>query len=108
MENLPDGRVNGHPTARLPNTLSFSFPDVTAADIIGNLPEVAVSAGAACHGDGGVTISHVLAAMGVPEGYALGTIRISVGRMTTEQEAIAGADAIIRAVKAARNMRPAR
>ncbi|MEN8006998.1 MAG: cysteine desulfurase family protein [Candidatus Krumholzibacteriota bacterium] len=99
---FPEGRVNGHRELRLPNTLSFSVPDVTASAIIGNLPQVAVSAGAACHGDGGVTISHVLAAMNVKEKYALGTIRLSVGRMTTEQDIDAGAAAVILAVKAAR------
>ena len=101
LQAFPEGRVNGHSELRLPNTLSFSVPDITAAAIIRNLPEVAVSAGAACHGDGGVTISHVLAAMEVPERYALGTIRISVGRMTKDQEVSDGTAAIIRAIKAA-------
>ena len=102
---FPEGRINGHPDLRLPNTLSFSVPDLTAASIIGNLPQVAVSAGAACHGDGGVTISHVLAAMGIPERMALGTIRISVGRMTTDQEVGEGAAAIIQAIKSAKSDR---
>jgi len=102
LRAFPEGRVNGHPDLRLPNTLSFSVPDLTAAAIIKNLPQVAVSAGAACHGDGGVTISHVLAAMGVPEKMALGTIRISVGRMTTDQDVDDGAAAIILAIKAAK------
>lgn len=101
LKAFPAGRVNGHPELRLPNTLSFSVPDITAAAIIRNLPEVAVSAGAACHGDGGVTISHVLAAMEVPERFALGTIRISVGRMTKDREVSDGTAAIIRAIKAA-------
>ncbi len=102
LRAFPEGRVNGHPELRLPNTLSFSVPDLTAAAIIRNLPQVAVSAGAACHGDGGVTISHVLAAMGVPEKMALGTIRISVGRMTTDQDVDDGAAAVVQAIKAAK------
>ena len=85
----------------LPNTLSISFPDLTAATIIGHTPDVAVSAGAACHGDGGVTISHVLEAMGVPVNIALGTLRISVGRMTTNQDVTKGLAAIINGVAAA-------
>jgi cysteine desulfurase len=101
LETFPSARVNGHPTLRLPNTLSISFPDLTAAAIIKQMPDVAVSAGAACHGDGGVTISPVLAAMEVPERLALGTIRISVGRMTSDAEVTAGLVAITRAVRAA-------
>jgi cysteine desulfurase len=101
QEAFPEARVNGHPSDRLPNTLSISFPDLTAAAIINRMPDVAVSAGAACHGDGGVTISYVLAAMEVPERLALGTIRLSVGRMTTDEEVTAGLAAVTRGVKKA-------
>ncbi len=101
QEAFPAAIVNGHPSLRLPNTLSISFPDLTAAAIIQRMPLVAVSAGAACHGDGGVTISHVLKAMGVPERVALGTLRLSVGRMTTEQDITAGLSAVIDGVRAA-------
>lgn len=45
---------------------------------------VAASAGAACH-SGNVTISNVLQAMNVPVEYAMGTIRMSVGRGTTDE-----------------------
>jgi cysteine desulfurase len=99
---FPDARVNGHPRLRLPNTLSIGFPDLLASNIIRHTPQVAMSAGAACHGDGGVTISSVLEAMGVPAGFALGTVRVSVGRMTSEEDVVQGLDAIIRGVRAAR------
>ena len=46
---------------------------------------MAASAGAACHADA-VEISHVLIAMGIPLEWAKGTLRFSVGRMTTERE----------------------
>jgi cysteine desulfurase len=46
---------------------------------------VAASAGAACHADT-VEISHVPEAMGIPLEWAQGTLRFSVGRMTTEAE----------------------
>lgn len=98
---FPEARVNGHPASRLPNTLSISFPGLTASAIIGHAPGVAVSAGAACHGDGGVTISHVLKAMGVPEKTALGTLRISVGRMTTDEDVTLGLAEIIQGVRTA-------
>ena len=80
-----DARVNGHPDKRLPNTLSVSFRGVEADRVLASLPTVAASAGAACHSDR-VEVSHVLAAMNVPEEYAMGTLRLTVGRFTTEDE----------------------
>ena len=80
-----EARVNGHPEKRLPNTLSISFRAVEADRALASLPTVAASAGAACHSDR-VEVSHVLAAMNVPEEYAMGTLRLTVGRFTTRQE----------------------
>ncbi len=81
----PDVRVNGHPEKRLPNTSSLSFRALEADRILTALESVAASAGAACHSDR-VEVSHVLVAMNVPLEYAMGTIRFSVGRFTTEEE----------------------
>jgi len=89
--------VHGHTGFRLPNTLSISFPGRTAAEILDGLSGVAVSAGAACHGDGQVG-SHVLAAMGVAANVAQGTLRISLGRFTTEEEIERAAQALVAAV----------
>ncbi len=76
-------RRNGHARKRLPNTLSVSFKDLAANRILEEIgPEVAATAGAACHSDT-VEVSHVLQAMGVPIDWAKGTLRFSVGRMTT-------------------------
>ena len=80
-----DIRINGHPEKRLPNTTSVSFRGMEADRILANLPTVAASAGAACHSDQ-VEVSHVLEAMNVPEEYAMGTLRLTVGRYTTEDE----------------------
>ena len=80
-----DARINGHPDKRLPNTLSISFRGVEADRVLASLPTVAASAGAACHSDQ-VEVSHVLAAMNIPEEYAMGTLRLTVGRFTTEEE----------------------
>jgi cysteine desulfurase len=92
-------RLNGHPKKRLPNTLSLSFKGVAADRLLATIgDEIAASAGAACHADT-VTISHVLQAMRVPDDWARGTIRFSVGRTTTEEDIDAAVPAIIRAVK---------
>ncbi len=96
----PAARVNASPADRLPNTLSISFPGRVAGEILDLLPDVALSAGAACHSEG-VHISHVLSAMGVPNEFALGTLRISVGRMTTPDDITAGIDRISNAVSTA-------
>jgi cysteine desulfurase len=79
-------RLNGHPEQRLPNTLSISFQGREANRILEDIGlEVAASAGAACHSDS-VRISHVLEAMNVPLEWAKGTVRFSVGRMTSGED----------------------
>lgn len=79
-------RRNGHPEQRLVNTLSLSFQGLAANRLLEEIGlEVAASAGAACHSDT-VEISHVLAAMQVPDEWAAGTLRFTVGRMTTTAE----------------------
>jgi cysteine desulfurase len=78
--------LNGHPEKKLPNTWNISFAGFTAADVMGVLgKEIAVSPGAACHGDL-VEPSPVLTAMGVDSALARGAIRFSLGRETTEAE----------------------
>ncbi len=83
---MADVRLNGHSDHRLPNTLSLSFKGVGANRLLEEIGlDVAASAGAACHA-GSVKVSHVLEAMGVPVEWAGGTVRFSVGRMTTVAE----------------------
>jgi len=76
---------NGHPDKKLPNTWNISFEGFDAMSIMEILSGVAVSPGAACHGDS-VTPSHVLVAMGTPLALARGAIRFSFGRETTGAE----------------------
>ncbi|PKB71460.1 MAG: cysteine desulfurase NifS [SAR202 cluster bacterium Io17-Chloro-G6] len=91
-------RFNGHPKKRLPNTLSASFRGMEANVILEKLEGVYASAGAACHSDH-VEVSSVLEAMKVPLEYAMGTLRFSVGRYTTEQEIDQALLEITRAVR---------
>ncbi len=80
---VADVRLNGHPEHRLPNTLNLSFSGIESNRLLEEIGlEVAASAGAACHA-GTVTVSHVLEAMQVPIEWAKGTLRFSIGRMTT-------------------------
>jgi cysteine desulfurase len=93
--SFPDLRINGHPKKRLPNTSSVSFKGLEANTILSELEAVAASAGAACHSDQ-VEVSSVLEAMQVPLEYAMGTIRLSVGRYTTTEEIDQAVDEITR------------
>lgn len=72
---------------RLPGTMSVGFSGLRAGDIISGLVgyEVGVSAGAACHA-GQECVSAVLEAMHVNRDDALGTIRFSWGRMTSQED----------------------
>ena len=78
-------RLNGHPEKRLPNTLSVCFKSIEANTLLAEIESVAASAGAACHSDS-VRVSSVLEAMQVDLEYAMGTVRFSTGKMTTEEE----------------------
>lgn len=92
-------RLNGHWKDRLPNTLSLAFRGLAANRILEEIgTEVAASPGAACHSDI-VEISHVLAAMRVPEEWAKGTLRFSVGRMVTPGQVDRAAAVICEAVQ---------
>ena len=85
LENAGRIKINT-PGNAIPNTLSVSFYDIMAIDILEEIGDiVAVSAGAACH-SGSIELSHVLRAMGVKENPGSGTLRFSTGRMTTEDE----------------------
>ena len=95
---VPQARVNGDPGRRLPNTLSISFPGVQAQTLVGRLSGVAVSAGAACHAEH-IDVSAVLQAMNVPLEFAMGTIRLSTGRETTDEEIHRGAEEIVSVVR---------
>jgi cysteine desulfurase len=91
-------RVNGHPTNCLPNTLSISFLNIAADKLLHLIQdEVAASAGSACHADQ-IAISPVLKAMNIPLEWAAGTVRLSVGRKTTNAEILQAVDLITRAI----------
>lgn len=92
------------PTApRLPNTVHICFADCAADLLVArlDLDGVAISAGSAC-ASGVAHGSHVLAALGVPDVYRDGAIRISLGYETTAEEIARAATLIPAAVQAIR------
>lgn len=90
--------VHGHPTDHLPNTLNFRIEGVTALSLLSSIPVIAASAGSACHA-GRETPSAVLLALGLDTADALGAVRISLGRWSTEFEVDQAATHIISAVQ---------
>ena len=86
-EGIPDAVINGHPTERLPHLLSVSIPCVSGEALVRELDlrGIAVSAGSACTA-GSTHISHVLAALGLEEALAVGTLRFSMGRNNTPEQ----------------------
>jgi cysteine desulfurase len=79
---------------RLPNTLACSFPGVIGQELLSKLPELAASSGAARHSETEV-ISSTLAAMQVTEEVARGTIRLSLGWQTSEDDVHRAASALL-------------
>ncbi len=95
-------KLNGHESKRLPNTLSLSFANIEADTLLSEIEGVAASAGAACHSDS-VDLSPTLTAMGVPLEYAMGAIRFSTGRTTSEEEIDRAVEIISSAVRRLRS-----
>jgi cysteine desulfurase len=89
LKTIPGTSVNGAtaPERRLPNTTNISFDGVLGPDVIATLDAagICVSTGSACHADS-ADASPVLSAMKVPTSRALGSVRFSLGRYTTESD----------------------
>lgn len=84
---IPEVRLNGHPTERVPGTCNVCFRHVESESIVLglDLKGIGVSAGSACT-SGNVEPSYVLVAMGVPVEWAMGAVRHSLGQSTTAQD----------------------
>ena len=87
LKAIPDARINGDPSNRLPNTTNISFKYVEGEAILLLLDQegICASSGSACT-SGSLEPSHVLRSMGVPFTYAHGSVRLSLSRYTTEAE----------------------
>jgi cysteine desulfurase len=86
---LPGVEVTGHRTDRLPNNASFAIEGVEGGDVIAalDLEGIEASTGSACT-TGSAEPSHVLLAMGVEPELAHGSLRVTVGRGTTEEDVL--------------------
>lgn len=84
QEKIPHIKLNGHPTARMPGNVNFSFLYVEGESLLLNLDlkGIAASSGSACT-SGSLDPSHVLLAMGLSHEVAHGSLRITLGRGNT-------------------------
>jgi cysteine desulfurase len=105
---VPDVRLNGHPTRRLPGTLNMSFRGLEAESLILalDLKGIGTSAGSACT-SGSLEPSYVITAMGVPADWALGAVRSSLGRGTTPEDVDYVLEILPAAVRRIRALSPA-
>jgi cysteine desulfurase len=94
---VPDTQVNGDMAHRLAGNINVSFAGVTAPDLIAACPGIAISSGSACT-SAVVEPSYVLRALGLPDAMANASIRLGLGRFTTQDEVDFAVDAIAAAV----------
>ena len=102
---LPDRvHLNGHLTERLPNTLNVSVDGVIGEEVLADTPEIASSTGSACH-EGNTDPSPVLMAMGMSRERALGALRLTLGRWSTEEQIEEAARLLARSMDSLRRKR---
>jgi cysteine desulfurase len=94
---IPGLRVNGDALRRLPGNLNVAIPGVPALDLLAACPGLALSTGSACTA-AEVEPSHVLRALGLDDALAAASIRIGLGRWTTEADIDQGVAALSAAV----------
>ncbi len=87
LNSIPGSFLNGHPTQRLPNNANISFLDVEGESILLHLSKkgIYVSTGSACTSKK-LEISHVLDAIGLNHDAAHGSIRFTLGKLTTKED----------------------
>jgi len=86
LKKIPDSHLNGHPIKRLPNNANFWFSYVEGESIVMDLNSygIATSTGSACSSEK-LEPSHILLACGLRPEQAHGSLRLTIGRWTKEQ-----------------------
>jgi cysteine desulfurase len=85
LATLPGVHLNGHPTRRVPGILNVTFDGVEGESLLFGLQDVAVSSGSACATTNGEP-SYVLRALGRSDQQAQSSLRLSLGRFTTQED----------------------
>ena len=95
---FPGVRLNGDGEQRLPGNLNLSFPGAPALELMAACPSLALSTGSACTATE-IEPSHVLKALGLSEDLAGATLRLGLGRYTTEAEVDFAAETLAAAAR---------
>jgi cysteine desulfurase len=87
LEDIPISRLTGHPTDRLPNHASFVFKGIDGNELLMllDIEGFACSSGSACK-TGDPEPSEVLMAIGLEPEWALGSLRVTIGKDTEREE----------------------
>ena len=109
LSAVPHARLTGHPTQRLANNASFAFQGVEGESILLSLDMagIAASSGSACT-SGATEPSHVVAALGLPDDWVRGTLRLSFGAANDLGDVEAVATVLPAAVARLRALAPRR
>lgn len=97
--------INGHATQRIPGNLNISFAYVEGEGLMMGIKNLCLSSGSACT-SASLEPSYVLYALGVEDEMAHTSLRIGIGRFTTEEELEIAANSIISSVNRLREMSP--
>jgi cysteine desulfurase len=107
QRNIDKVHLNGHRDRRLDNNVHLSIENVEGEALLINLDMegIAGSSGSACS-SGSMEPSHVITALGVPPELARGSLRLTLGRFTAEDEVDSTVDALTRVVQHLRSLSP--
>lgn len=107
LERIPYTRLNGHPTKRHPGNANFCFEFIEGESLLLSLDMVGIagSSGSACT-SGSLDPSHVLMAIGLPHEIAHGSLRLTVGDFTTEEDIYYAVEQLVVIVERLRGMSP--
>lgn len=98
-------QINGHPDKRLPHLTNISFGFVEGESLMMGIKDIACSSGSACT-SASLEPSYVLKGLGVGDELAHSSLRLSLGRWTTEEEVDFAIEQIAQAVEHLRQLSP--
>lgn len=104
QSGLPNTIINGDLDNRLAGNLNMSFPNINSEALIMAMPEISVSTGSACTSST-IDPSHVLLALGRSKELAHGSIRIGIGRFTSQDDIEIASRSIVNGVKKLQSIR---
>lgn len=85
IKKLPGVRLNGHEQQRVAGNLNITFAGIEGDSLLLALHRLAISSTSACSA-ASIQPSHVLRALGLDDELAYSSIRLSIGRFTTEEQ----------------------